>query len=61
MPLPAPLNRSPLNSSQREWLRDRDPTNGAPTPPPIQTAWNDDANNAWVLNDGSENAWLINE
>jgi len=62
MPLPVPINRSPLNSQQSEWLRDRALIDGAPIPPPIQTWWqlNDGTDNAWILNDGTDNAWLIN-
>lgn len=63
MPLPFPLNRNPLNSPLRVWLRGNNDFHGTPLPPPIQGAWrlNDGTLDAWKLNDGSDDAWLLNE
>ncbi len=61
MPLPSPLNRSPLTRPKAEWLRSRDPNDGTPTPPPTASAWRLEgaSGNAWILEDGSGDAWLI--
>lgn len=63
MPLPTPLQASPLTKDQRNWLRGQINIDGSPTPPPIQSAWilNGGSDNAWQLNDGSDNAWLLNQ